>query len=282
MFILNPLIETFDLSYAYRTGSDRQVQALREVNMHVRQGEILAITGQNGSGKSTLARHFNGLLTPDEGEVLISGLSTSSRENIPSIRKTVGMVFQNPDNQLVSSIVEEDIAFGPENLGLPPDIIRKRVDHALLTLNLEHLRQESPNQLSEGQKQLVAIAGVLAMRPKCIVMDEPTAHLDPRSRREVIDNILRLNREEEITIILLTHYMNEVVHCDRMIVMDQGFIMMEGTPTEIFYQDGKILDYGLDFPVATRLARSLKLHGIDLDDNIIHTREIVERLCQLK
>ncbi len=279
---MNPLIETFDLSYAYRTGSDRQVQALREVNMHVRQGEILAITGQNGSGKSTLARHFNGLLTPDEGEVLISGLSTSSRENIPSIRKTVGMVFQNPDNQLVSSIVEEDIAFGPENLGLPPDIIRKRVDHALLTLNLEHLRQESPNQLSEGQKQLVAIAGVLAMRPKCIVMDEPTAHLDPRSRREVIDNILRLNREEEITIILLTHYMNEVVHCDRMIVMDQGFIMMEGTPTEIFYQDGKILDYGLDFPVATRLARSLKLHGIDLDDNIIHTREIVERLCQLK
>lgn len=279
---MNPLIETFDLSYAYRSGSDRQVQALREVNMHVRQGEILAITGQNGSGKSTLARHFNGLLTPDEGEVLISGLSTSSRENIPSIRKTVGMVFQNPDNQLVSSIVEEDIAFGPENLGLPPDIIRKRVDHALFTLKLEHLRQESPNQLSEGQKQLVAIAGVLAMRPKCIVMDEPTAHLDPRSRREVIDNILRLNREEEITIILLTHYMNEVVHCDRMIVMDQGFVMMEGTPTEIFYQDGKILDYGLDFPVATRLARSLKLHGIDLDDNIIHTREIVERLCQLK
>jgi len=282
MCILNPLIETFDLSYAYQTGSGRQVQALREISTHVRQGEILAITGQNGSGKSTLARHFNGLLIPDEGKVLVDGLSTSNRENIPSIRKMVGMVFQNPDNQLVSSIVEEDIAFGPENLGLPPDIIRERVNHALLTLNLEHLRQESPSQLSEGQKQLVAIAGVLAMRPKCIVMDEPTAHLDPRSRREVIDNILRLNREEGITIILLTHYMNEVVHCDRMIVMDQGFIMMEGTPAEIFYQDSKILDYGLDFPVATRLARSLKLHGIDLTDNIIHTREIVERLCQLK
>ena len=279
---MNPLIETFDLSYAYQTGSGRQVQALREISTHVRQGEILAITGQNGSGKSTLARHFNGLLIPDEGKVLVDGLSTSNRENIPSIRKMVGMVFQNPDNQLVSSIVEEDIAFGPENLGLPPDIIRERVNHALLTLNLEHLRQESPSQLSEGQKQLVAIAGVLAMRPKCIVMDEPTAHLDPRSRREVIDNILRLNREEGITIILLTHYMNEVVHCDRMIVMDQGFIMMEGTPAEIFYQDSKILDYGLDFPVATRLARSLKLHGIDLTDNIIHTREIVERLCQLK
>ena len=279
---MNPLIETFNLSYAYQTGSVRQVQALREVNMHVRQGEILAITGQNGSGKSTLARHFNGLLTPDEGKVLVDGLSTSNRENIPSIRKMVGMVFQNPDNQLVSSIVEEDIAFGPENLGLPPDLIRERVDHALITLKLEPLRQESPNQLSEGQKQLVAIAGVLAMRPKCIVMDEPTAHLDPRSRREVIDNILRLNREEGITIILLTHYMNEVVHCDRMIVMDQGFIKMEGTPAEIFYQDGKILDYGLDFPVATRLTRNLKHHGIDLTDNIIHTRELVERLCQLK
>lgn len=279
---MNPLIETFDLSYAYQTGGDNQVQALREVNMHVRQGEILAITGQNGSGKSTLARHFNGLLTPGEGEVLVDGLSTANRENIPAIRRLVGMVFQNPDNQLVSSIVEEDIAFGPENLGLSPDLIRERVNHALLTLKLEPLRQESPNQLSEGQKQLVAIAGVLAMRPKCIVMDEPTAHLDPRSRREVIENILRLNREEGITIILLTHYMNEVVHSDRMIIMDQGFIKMEGTPAEIFYQDGKILDYGLDFPVATRLARSLKHHGIDLTDNIIHTRELVERLCQLK
>ena len=279
---MNPLIKAADLSYTYRSGSGREVQALNNVNMQVNQGEILAITGQNGSGKSTLARHFNGLLKPDEGEVLVNGLSTANAENIPAIRRMVGMVFQNPDNQLVSSIVEEDIAFGPENLGLPPDIIRERVNHALSILNLEHLRQESPSQLSEGQKQLVAIAGVLAMRPKYIVMDEPTAHLDPRSRREVIDNIMRLNREEDITIILLTHYMNEVVHCDRMIVMDQGFIMMEGTPAEIFYQDSKILDYGLDFPVATKLVRSLKLHGIDLTDNIIHTREIVERLCQLK
>lgn len=279
---MNHFIKTTDLSYTYRAGSGREVRALKNINMHVKQGEILAITGQNGSGKSTLARHFNGLLTPDQGEVLVDGLPTSGSKNIPAIRKKVGMVFQNPDNQLVSSIVEEDIAFGPENLGLPPDLIRERVDHALLTLNLEPLRQESPGQLSEGQKQLVAIAGVLAMQPKCIVMDEPTAHLDPRSRREVMNNILNLNREEGITIILLTHYMDEVVHCNRMIVMDQGLIVMEGPPAKIFYQDSKILDYGLDFPVATRLTRSLKHHGIDLTDNIIHTREIVERLCQLK
>ncbi|MGM0652850.1 MAG: energy-coupling factor transporter ATPase [Bacillota bacterium] len=277
-----PLIKTVNLSYTYRAGSGREVQALRKVNMQVNQGEIVAITGQNGSGKSTLARHFNGLLKPDQGEVLINGLSTANNENIPDIRKIVGMVFQNPDNQLVSSIVEEDIAFGPENLGLPPGIIKERVDHALSTLNLEHLRQESPGQLSEGQKQLVAIAGVLAMRPKCIVLDEPTAHLDPRSRREVIDNIKRLNREEDITIILLTHYMNEVIYCERMIVMDQGLIVMEGTPKKIFNQDNRILDYGLDYPVATRLARNLKMHGIKLSGNIIHPREIVESICRLK
>ncbi len=250
--------------------------------MQVNRGEMLAITGQNGSGKSTLARHFNGLLTAKGGKVLVEGLSAADKANTPAIRKLVGMVFQNPDNQLISSIVEEDIAFGPENLGLPPAEIRKRVDWALDTLNLNNLRRESPNQLSEGQKQLVAIAGVLAMKPRCIVLDEPTAHLDPRGRREVIENVLRLNRLEGITIVLLTHFMSEVVRCDRMIVMDMGEIKMEGAPFEVFRQGEKIINLGLDFPVATRLAEGLRQKGFRLPDDIIHTEELINSLCQLK
>jgi len=279
---LNPLIEAIDLSYTYRAGSGKEIKALNGINLQVKRGEMLAITGQNGSGKSTLARHFNGLLTPTGGKVLVNGLSVADKNNVSTIRKLVGMVFQNPDNQLISSIVEEDIAFGPENLGLPPALIRERVNQALDTLNLQDLRYESPNLLSEGQKQLVAIAGVLAMKPGCIVLDEPTAHLDPRGRREVLESILRLNRDEKITTILLTHYMNEAIHCDRMIVMDQGIIEMEGTPCEVFGRGDKIISLGLDYPVATQLAQGLRLRGINLPDNIIRSEEIINFLCQLK
>ena len=282
MFISNPLIETIDLSYSYRAGSSNAIRALNRVNMQVKHGELLAITGRNGSGKSTLARHFNGLLTAGEGKVLVGGLSPADKDNTAAVRRMVGMVFQNPDNQLVSSIVEEDIAFGPENLGLPPGEIKERVSWALDTLNINNLRRESPNQLSEGQKQLVAIAGVLAMKPVCIVLDEPTAHLDPRGRREVIENVLCLNKIEGITIVLLTHYMSEVVNCDRMIVMDRGEIKMEGAPCDVFNRGEKLLQLGLDFPVAARLSAGLRRKGFQLPDQIIRTEELIASLCQLK
>ena len=278
---MDPLIKVFDLNHSYRTGSVDEVKALNGIDLQINRGDMLAITGQNGSGKSTLARHFNGLLIPESGKVLVEGLSTADKNNTAAIRRLVGMVFQNPDNQLVSSIVEEDIAFGPENLGLPPAEIKERVDWVLETLNLQKLRSESPNQLSEGQKQLVAIAGVLSMKPRCIVLDEPTSHLDPRSRREVLENILRLNREEEITIVLVTHFMNEVVHCNRMIVMDKGKIALEGNPHEVFHHKEKILQLGLDFPVAAQLAAGLRRKGISLPEDIIQTEELVNSLCRL-
>jgi len=279
---LNKLIEVADLSYTYRIGSGNEVKALKGVNLNVFKGEFITITGQNGSGKSTLARHFNGLLIPKSGTVLVNGLSSAVKKNIPAIRKTVGMVFQNPDNQLVSSIVEEDIAFGPENLGLPAALIRKRVDWALHTLNIEPLRRESPMDLSEGQKQLVAIAGVLAMKPECIVLDEPTSHLDPRSRREVIENIVRLNSEEKITIILLTHFMNEVVYSNRMCIMDCGEIKLVGSPRELFANPDVIKNMGLDLPIAASLTAELNSRGLSLPGNIISAEELVEQLCLLK
>ncbi len=283
---MNKLIETINLSYCYKAGTKEEVKALEDVNIAVWQGEIIAITGQNGSGKSTLARHFNGLLTPTTGSVLAGGMSTNLKENIREIRKIVGMVFQNPDNQLVSSIVEEDIAFGPENLGLPQTEIIERVEWALNTLKIEEHRREPLHNLSEGQKQQVAIAGVLAMKPDCIVLDEPTAHLDPRGRRDVLERIVRLNREEGITIVLLTHFMNEVIYCDRMIVMDQGSVKMQGTPHQIFcqseHQKEQLHKMGLDYPIASQLAAGLKLEGFDISTDIIHTKELINSLCQLK
>jgi energy-coupling factor transport system ATP-binding protein len=278
---LETLIEVSDLTYFYRSGSGNAVQALNSVSTEVYRGEILAITGQNGSGKSTLARHFNALLIPKGGEVLVDGLSVGDKKNTAAIRRKVGMVFQNPDNQLVSSVVEEDVAFGPENLGLPPAEIKKRVDWALESLNLEAYRNHSPNSLSEGQKQLVAIAGVLAMKPECIVLDEPTAHLDPKGRREVLDNVLRLNREEGITIIMLTHFMNEVVHSDRMMIMDQGEIRLIGTPRDLFMLPQKIKELGLELPAASQLAYGLKSRGFNLSGNLITIKELVDSICLL-
>ncbi len=278
---MKTLIEITDLTYKYRSGGGNAVTALNGVTMQVYRGEILAITGQNGSGKSTLARHFNALLTPGSGEVIVDGLSVNDKKNTAAIRRIVGMVFQNPDNQLVSSVVEEDVAFGPENLGLPQAEIVKRVDWALKSLDLEAYRYRSPNSLSEGQKQLVAIAGVLAMKPKCIVLDEPTAHLDPKGKREVLENVQRLNRDEGITTVLLTHSMNEVVHCDRMIIMDQGLIKLTGAPRELFAQAEQIKALGLDLPAAAQLAYGLKLKGLTLPGNILTIEELVASLCQL-
>ncbi len=275
------LIAVNNLTYSYKAGSCSEVNALAGVTMQVNEGEVLAITGQNGSGKSTLARHFNGLLAPLNGEVLVGGLSVADQSNIPMIRRMIGMVFQNPDNQLVSSVVEEDIAFGPENMGLPQGVIRERVNWALETLNIHNLRHASPNRLSEGQKQLVAIAGVLAMKPRCIVLDEPTAHLDPRGKREVMESVLRLNREENITIVLLTHFMAEAVQCDRMIVMDRGEVKLQGTPREVFCFSDKIVSLGLDFPIAYRLASGLREKGFNLPPDIIQTEELVNCLCRL-
>ena len=278
---MQPIIEVADLTYLYRSGSGNNVLALNGVTMQVHRGEILAITGQNGSGKSTLARHFNALLTPKSGTVTVDGLSVADKKNTATIRRSVGMVFQNPDNQLVSSVVEEDIAFGPENLGLPQAEIVDRVDWALESLNLGAYRHRSPNSLSEGQKQLVAIAGVLAMKPKCIILDEPTAHLDPKGKREVLENVLRLNRDEGITTVLLTHFMNEVVHCDRMIVMDQGEIKMTGAPRDLFKLAEQIKALGLDLPPASQLAHGLNLKGLALPGNILTIEELVSSLCRL-
>lgn len=279
---MEEFIRAIDLSYSYRTGTANQVDALNKINLIIYKGEMLAIAGQNGSGKSTLARHFNGLLKPVVGNLLVEGLSTTNPDNIPIIRRRVGMVFQNPDNQLVSSIVEEDIAFGPENLGLPQAEIVDRVDWAIDMLNLQDLRYESPLRLSEGQKQLVAIAGVLAMKPSCIVLDEPTAHLDPRSKREVLDNIITLNRKEGITIVLLTHFMNETVHCDRMVIMNQGEIKIEGTPRKIFSDTKTVIALGLDLPVATQLACGLRQRGLEIPEGTINSEELINHLCLLK
>ncbi|HSW36465.1 MAG TPA: energy-coupling factor transporter ATPase [Candidatus Limnocylindrales bacterium] len=281
MKTLDTLIRVNNLHFSYQTGTSAAVKALNSINMAVYRGEMLAITGQNGSGKSTLARHFNGLLTSAEGEVIVDGLSTADIKNTAAIRKIVGMVFQNPDNQLVNSIVEEDVAFGPENLGLPQDEIQERVNWALQVMHLENLRCESLHRLSEGQKKQVAIAGVLAMKPRCIVLDEPTVHLDPRGKRQLLESIVRLNREENITIIILTHSMDEVIHCDRMIVMNMGAIKMHGTPRKVFQQTEQIMLMGLDLPVATQLAIGLHQKGYAISPDIIHPEELIENICRL-
>jgi energy-coupling factor transport system ATP-binding protein len=276
---MEKLIEVKDLTFIYGRGTKKAVKALRNINLEVMRGEFLTILGQNGSGKSTLARHFNGLLTPSKGEVTVDGMSVSDKSMIREIRKRVGMVFQNPDNQLVSTVVEEDVAFGSENLGIPADEIRQRVDWALETLNMTDYRHESPHQLSGGQKQRVAIAGVLATRPDCIVLDEPTALLDPLGRQEVIEAAKKLNREEGITVVLITHFMNEAIESDRIVVMDAGEVKLSGTPRDIFEQVELIRELGLDIPMATQIAIGLKKKGIRVADHILAAEELVNSLC---
>jgi len=255
--------------------------ALDGISLNVKKGEFVAVIGHNGSGKSTLAKHFNAILLPTAGTVKVKDMDTKDDNLLLKIRQTAGMVFQNPDNQIVATIVEEDVAFGPENLGIPPAEIRKRVDESLKAVNMEEYAHHGPHLLSGGQKQRVAIAGVLAMRPECIIFDEPTAMLDPSGRKEVISTIKKLNKEEGITMVLITHYMEEAVDADRVVVMDDGRVVLEGSPKEVFSQVKKLKKLGLDVPQMTELAYELRCSGIEIPDDILTIDEMVEALCQL-
>ena len=255
--------------------------AVDDVSLNIEEGEFVVIIGHNGSGKSTLAKHFNGIFYPTQGDVYIKGMNTKEDSLIWEIRQKAGMVFQNPDNQIVATIVEEDVAFGPENLGIEKSIIRKRVDEALALVNMTEFAKKQPHNLSGGQKQRVAIAGIIAMRPDCIIFDEPTAMLDPSGRKEVIDTILKLNKEEGKTIIHITHFMDEATNADRVIVMDEGKITMQGKPREIFARVEELNALGLDVPQMTELSYELGLEGVRLRDDILTVEEMVDELCQL-
>lgn len=255
--------------------------AVDDVSLNIKEGEFVVIIGHNGSGKSTLAKHFNGIFYPTEGDVYIKGMNTKDDSLIWEIRQKAGMVFQNPDNQIVATIVEEDVAFGPENLGIEKSIIRKRVDEALALVNMTEFAKKQPHNLSGGQKQRVAIAGIIAMRPDCIIFDEPTAMLDPSGRKEVVDTILKLNKEEGKTIIHITHFMDEATNADRVIVMDEGKITMQGKPREIFARVEELNALGLDVPQMTELSYELGLEGVRLREDILTVEEMVDELCQL-
>ncbi|MFA7573666.1 MAG: energy-coupling factor transporter ATPase [Lutispora sp.] len=276
------MIKTENVTYKYSNQEGNDFFALKDINIEVKEGEFVAILGHNGSGKSTFAKHLNALLLPYGGTVYISNMDTKDGKNLWNIRQNAGMVFQNPDNQIVATIVEEDVAFGPENLGVIPRDIRRRVDEALLTVGMFEYRKHSPHLLSGGQKQRIAIAGILAMKPRCIILDEPTAMLDPSGRKEVIETIKKLNKEENITIVLITHYMDEAVNADRIYVMEDGKIAMEGTPKEVFSKVEEIKAIGLDVPQVTELAQMLINEGINLPPDILTVDEMVVELCQLK
>jgi energy-coupling factor transporter ATPase len=258
------------------------VTALNGVDIEIEEGQFVAVLGHNGSGKSTFAKHLNVLLSPSGGTLWVNGRDASKEENTWEIRQSAGMIFQNPDNQIVAGVVEEDVAFGPENIGVPTEEIWERVAESLQAVGMEAYRYHSPNKLSGGQKQRVAIAGVVAMQPKCIIMDEPTAMLDPNGRKEVLKTVHRLNREKGVTVILITHYMEEVVDADSVFVMDHGRVVMQGTPREIFSKVSELEQYGLDVPQITRLAYELKQQGMSLPDGILNRQELVEAICQLK
>ena len=272
------MIEVNHLSHLYVDENGNDVRALDDVSLSIGRGEFVAIIGTNGSGKSTLAKHFNVLLQPTEGTVTVCGFNTLDDEHIWNIRQHVGMVFQNPDNQIVAAVVEEDVAFGPENLGVPSAEIRKRVDDALAAVNMIEYAEHGPHLLSGGQKQRIAIAGVLAMKPDCIVLDEPTAMLDPKGRLEVLETIHRLNKEEGITIVIITHFMEEAVTADRVVVMKNGVKLQEGTPREIFTQVDTLKDLGLDVPVAAEVASKLIQKGVDIPNDIITNDELGDAL----
>jgi len=278
------IIMARDLTFSYETGNEENKKkiVLNSLNIDLEEGKFIAIIGHNGSGKSTLAKHFNALLIPSEGDVYVNGMNTKDSAHVWDIRQTAGMVFQNPDNQLVATIVEEDVAFGPENLGIDPKEIRKRVDFALNAVDMFKYKDSAPHMLSGGQKQRIAIAGVIAMRPQCIILDEPTAMLDPMGRKEVINTIQRLNKENGITIILITHFMEEAVLADRVIVMDDGNIALDGTPKEVFKEVKKLKELGLDVPQVTELAYKLKQEGIDIPTEILTVDEMVRFICQYK
>lgn len=274
------IIKGENVSYKY-SESDL-VFAVNNVNLEVKKGEFLAILGRNGSGKSTIAKNFNGLFIPTEGVMLVDNIDTRDEEKIWDIRQNVGMVFQNPDNQMVATVVEEDVAFGPENLGVPSEKIRERVDSALNKVKMLEFKRNAPHLLSGGQKQRVAIAGILAMEPKCIIFDEATSMLDPSGRKEIMDIMKKLNKDLGITIITITHYMNEAAEADRIIVMDKGEIRLQGTPREIFQNVEEIKKMGLDVPQMTELAFELRKEGININKDILSIDEMVRELCQLR
>ncbi len=273
------LFDIRHLTHTFETEDGKTFDALSDVTCTIPKGSFTAIIGTNGSGKSTLARHLNALYLPTAGEVIVEGMKTSDLEHIWDIRQKVGMVFQNPDNQLVAAIVEEDVAFGPENLGVPADEIRKRVDYALEKVGMSAYRTHSPAMLSGGQKQRIAIAGVLAMHPDCIVLDEPTAMLDPLGRKEVMDTIHELNRSEGITIVLITHFMEEAVTADHVLVVDRTKLQMQGTAREVFSQADKLTAMGLDVPVAADLAHGLRKKGYEIPEDCMTDEELGEALC---
>lgn len=280
---MDKMIECKNVVFKYSTGEEGSEKiAIDRLNLEVNKGEFLVILGHNGSGKSTVAKHMNALLTPTEGIVAVNGLDTSDDNNIWDIRSSAGMVFQNPDNQLVATIVEEDVAFGPENLGIPSEEIRKRVDEALAKVGMSEYKKHAPHLLSGGQKQRVAIAGILAMQPKCIIFDEPTAMLDPSGRKEVINNIKELNKKHGITVILITHYMDEAAEADRVVVMDKGKVIIEGVPRDVFSHVEAMKKIGLDVPQVTELCYELRKAGIDIDTKILNVNEMVNALCQLR
>lgn len=275
-----PLIRFSDVSFIYtKTHGGEGLPALKDINFEVFEGEFVAVLGHNGSGKSTLAKHVNALLTPTSGQVVVAGLDTADQEKVWEIRQKVGMVFQNPDNQLVATTVEEDVAFGPENLGIPSAEIEERIAAALQAVDMLSYRLHSPHQLSGGQKQRVAIAGVISMLPKCIVLDEPTAMLDPAGRSEVMSTIHRLNKEEQITVLHITHHMDEVIGADRVIVMDEGRIVMQGTPRQVFSQVDLLRSLHLDVPQVTDLAERLRNRGHRVPQGILTVKEMVMLLC---
>ena len=260
-------------------GSSR---AIDQVDLDVKEGQFIAILGHNGSGKSTLAKHINAILVPTEGTVWVDGRDTKDPEELWNVRQSAGMVFQNPDNQIIGTVVEEDVGFGPENLGVPTDEIWQRVEESLKAVGMLSYRYASPNKLSGGQKQRVAIAGVVAMEPKCIVLDEPTAMLDPMGRKEVLKTVQKLRKQKQVTVILITHYMEEVVDADKIYVMDHGHVVMEGTPREIFSRVEELKSYRLDVPQVTILADELRKRGLDIPAGILKKEELVEALCRLR
>ena len=263
------------------SNQEEKPHALDGVSIQIGKGEFVVILGHNGSGKSTFARHINALMLPTEGAIYVEGMDTREDVNIWKIRQKAGMIFQNPDNQMIASIVEEDVAFGPENLGIAPDTIRVNVKEALEAVGMSHYKNANPTHLSGGQKQRIAIAGILAMKPECIVLDEPTAMLDPRGRSEVMKTLLKLNREEKMTVVHITHYMEEAAQADRVIVMDHGKVVMEGTPREVFSHVEELKALGLDVPPMTELAFRLRKKGIDVQGDILTVEEMVGALCRL-
>ena len=277
---MQPIIEVKNLVHVYTDGQNNNIKALDGINLSIAPGEFVAIIGTNGSGKSTLARHFNALLQPSSGKCFVNGLDTTIEENTWNVRQTIGMVFQNPDNQIVAAIVEEDVAFGPENIGVPHAEIRPRVEAALAAVNMTEYAKHAPHLLSGGQKQRIAIAGVLALRPQCIVFDEPTAMLDPRGRKDIVNIVLKLNKEQKITIVYITHKMEEAILADRVIAMENGKIVIEGTPAEVFGQVKKIRELGLEAPLPAEVAENLRQCGHKLNQDIITDEELAVALCR--